>query len=277
MTGRGARGGAADASPAFYPTHFLLFRGRHPLYLLSHAPGLPARVGCRPDPRSDSRHGVGTNRRAGFRRTAGCRDPARGEHRRPALQPVAGGAEGAGRPHHGHHHNHVRTPGQHRPARHRLRDQPGPRAVGFRQRRFDSLRVRQRPHRSPDDGPRGGLQHDRDRLHRRQRSVEPQRGVPVCAVRAGTSAAGDSGLRSAGPEGAVDAQARLSGRLAGGQQRGGRSPHDRDRADIHRPVRRPSPCRPTSSPSSSATSRSSRPSATAAPSACSTAKPTRRR
>ena len=107
------------------------------------------------------------------------------------------------------------------------------------------------------------------RVHGRRCLAQPQSRLPVCALRPGTRASGDPGVRPAGPEGALDAGTAPPGRLAGGQQRRAgrrRSTSGRhDRGGDGSP--RPSRCRPTSFPSSSATSRSSRPSATAARSA----------
>ena len=93
---------------------------------------------------------------------------------------------------------------------------------------------------------KAGAQRDRHRVHRRRRVAQPQRRVPLHAVRAGARAAGVSLLRSAGPEGALDADARRPGGVAGGGQRRARSARDGRRRPASRvDVRRDrSRCRP---------------------------------
>ena len=116
------------------------------------------------------------------------------------------------------------------------------------------------------------------RLRRRRRRAQPQRRVPLHAVRAGAGAPGVPLLRSAGPEGALDAgarRARRAGRRSPTAPRpAGASADGRADADVRRDRSR---SRPTCSRSPPAGSRSRPPSATAARSACSTARPTRRR
>ena len=123
-----------------------------------------------------------------------------------------------------------------------------------------------------------GGERDRDRVHRRRRGAEPQRRVPLHAVRPGARAARVSLLRSAGSEGALHAVARRARRLAGGGQRRETRHAERRRRTATIDVRRDaSRCRPICSRSRPASSPSRPRSATAGRCACSTARPTRRR
>ena len=123
-----------------------------------------------------------------------------------------------------------------------------------------------------------GRQRDRHHVRRRRRVAQSQRRLPLHAVRAGARAAGVPVLRSAGPEGALDARARRPRRLGGGRQRRrdrrATIAGDRTTAALRGDRSR---FRPTCSRSPPASSRSRRRSATAARSACSTARPTPRR
>ncbi len=65
----------------------------------------------------------------------------------------------------------------------------------------------------------GRPQRDPHRLCRRRRGAQSQPGVPLHAVRARARAPDVPGLRSAGPEGALDAGSLGAGRLAGDRQR----------------------------------------------------------
>ena len=117
------------------------------------------------------------------------------------------------------------------------------------------------------------------RVHRRRRVAQPQRRLPLHAVRAGAGAPGVSLLRSAGSEGALDADARRPGGLAGGGER------RRDAGTTRRrwPARacafaetQPLPTYLFAFAAGKFSGRD-RASATAARSACSTARPTPRR
>ena len=166
-----------------------------------------------------------------------------------------------------------------------LADASRPLALDFaprRQREHAATRRQRRSSltRTPDHlvipaaGLREGAQRDRDRLRRRRRVAQPQPGVPLHAVRAGARPPRVSLLRSAGPQGALDAQRSTSPR------RGTRSPTARRSRPARRTAggrssvrRNRSRCRPTCSRSPPAGSRSKPPSAPAARSGCSIARP----
>ena len=135
--------------------------------------------------------------------------------------------------------------------------------------------LRQRPHRHSGRVARGRRQHDPRRLQRRRRVAQSQQRFSLHAVRAGAGAAGVSGVRSARPEGPLDADARASGEVAIGGERRGVVAHRRAGDRVDGEVRGDrSRCRPIWSRSSPATSRSRPRNATAARSGCSIAKPT---
>ena len=71
----------------------------------------------------------------------------------------------------------------------------------------------------PPEHLRNGRQRDRAGFRCRRRVTEPEPGIPLFALRSCPRPSGDSVLRSTGPEGTMDARARHSERLAGGQQR----------------------------------------------------------
>ena len=108
---------------------------------------------------------------------------------------------------------------RHSAARHRLRDQPRAREDGAGQRRDAAFEYSTATSSCPARRSRPARNVVDDRLHGRRRVAQPQRRLPLRAVRAGARAAGDPGVRSAESEGAVDADPDLPVGVEGGEQR----------------------------------------------------------
>ena len=85
-------------------------------------------------------------------------------------------------------------------------------AARRRERRRDRRPPGERPRDRPGECPACRREQPGARLQRRRRVAQSQRRFPLHAVRAGARAPGVSLLRSAGPEGALDAGARRAGR-----------------------------------------------------------------
>ncbi len=106
------------------------------------------------------------------------------------------------------------------------------------ERRSESRRVIQRPRRAFRRRARRGRERDRVRVRRRRRVAQPQRRLPVLALRAGAGVAGDALLRSARPEGALAADARRPVGLGGGVERRARPVARRRPDDVEPDLRR---------------------------------------